>query len=71
MTRIYCDKCDTEITETMELQEMYRIEHRGGYGSVFGDGNRLYIELCQQCLFDMLEREGLLNESTITTSDWL
>jgi hypothetical protein len=71
MTRVYCDKCKNEITETMELQEVYRIEHRGGYGSVFGDGNRVFIELCQQCLFDMLDEADLLNEDTITTNDWV
>ncbi len=50
----HCDKCKKEIMETMELQETYRIQFTGGYGSVFGDGASIECDLCQRCLKDMI-----------------
>ncbi len=70
MTKIYCDKCKKQLEDWIELGERYTINLQGGYGSVFGDGGRVYIELCQHCLYDILEREGLLNEQTATPPVW-
>jgi len=35
-----------------------------------GDGTRVYIELCQECLYDLLNNAGLLNERTIKETMW-
>lgn len=72
MTKIFCDKCNKELEfgDWVELQERHTIKFQGGYGSVFGDGSRVLIDLCQHCLKSMLEKEGLLHKGTVTEVDW-
>jgi len=52
-----CDNCKKMIStdDLFEIQEMHHIDFVGGYGSVFGDGNHIELDLCQQCLYNMLE----------------
>jgi antitoxin CcdA len=54
---VECDVChksfDTE-TDIFETQEFLYINFRGGYGSVFGDGNKVQCEICQHCLKELL-----------------
>lgn len=55
---ITCDRCKKEIkygakdnlTTWIELVEFQSINFEAGYGSVFGDGNRVECDLCQDCL---------------------
>ena len=70
MTKTFCDKCDKEITGMFDGGAKHVIAVRGGYASVFGDGTRVYIELCQECLYDLLNNAGLLNERTIKETMW-
>ncbi len=46
-----CDRCGrlSELGEA-EFQEFASIDLKAGYGSVFGDGNEVQIDLCQHCL---------------------
>ncbi|MDC8785988.1 hypothetical protein [Roseateles koreensis] len=46
-----CDRCDllAELGEA-EFQEFVSIDLKAGYGSIFGDGNDVQIDLCQHCL---------------------
>lgn len=49
-----CDCCKKEygldLKDIFERQEFVSFSFIGGYGSVFGDGDRMEIDLCQHCL---------------------
>jgi len=53
---ITCDVCKNTIPldDILELQEMVSIEFVGGYGSVFGDGEQVSIDMCQDCFKEIL-----------------
>lgn len=54
---LVCDRCGREALcddTDGEFHEFVSIESRAGYGSVFGAGNRVEIELCQHCIKDTL-----------------
>ena len=54
-TEIVCDRCGLRMPfNDVEWYESYRIEFTGGYGSIFGDGNRVECDLCQTCLHDLI-----------------
>ncbi len=53
--QIVCDRCGKEtVRNESEFHEMTSIDFKAGYGSVFGDGNRVEIDLCQHCLRETL-----------------
>jgi len=56
LVKITCDICKKEmpLDDFMEIQEMVCIEFVGGYGSVFGDGDRVILDMCQQCFKEKL-----------------
>lgn len=46
-----CNVCGLDfIKDEYEAQEAFSCTQTGGYGSVFGDGNTFYIDLCQHCM---------------------
>jgi len=49
--QIRCDRCGhlAELGE-VEFHEMASLDLKAGYGSIFGDGNDVQIDLCQHCL---------------------
>jgi hypothetical protein len=48
---ITCDRCKQSFAkDDVEWHECHSIEFVGGYYSVFGDGNTVSIDLCQQCV---------------------
>lgn len=49
--QIRCDRCGrlAELDE-VEFHEMASLDLKAGYGSIFGDGNDVQIDLCQHCL---------------------
>jgi len=51
---VTCNKCHKVITpaDWVDWQEYQTISFTGGYGSRFGDGVTIRIDLCQDCLFD-------------------
>jgi antitoxin CcdA len=54
-----CDKChkkfdDKNLDEIYEIQEFLHIRNVGGYGSVFGDGAEIELDLCQHCVKEVL-----------------
>ena len=51
---ITCDKCLKKIDHEMEMQEVFRLRHGGGYNSVFGDGVDVECDICQHCLKEMI-----------------
>lgn len=53
---IVCDVCGTEYDSEnyFETQEFTHIGFTGGYGSVFGDGDKYACDICQYCLKSLL-----------------
>ncbi len=52
-----CDVCRIEYSaeeQPFEFQEFAEISFRGGYGSVFGDGDDFELDICQHCLKEKL-----------------
>ena len=52
-----CDRCGRAMEEDSgdcEWQERLIISFRAGYGSIFGDGNFVEGDFCQQCIKDVL-----------------
>ena len=57
VSHIKCDICGREADiekDWMEFGEFVSIDTIGGYGSVFGDGNSVEIDICQHCLKEQL-----------------
>lgn len=52
---ISCDRCPrTDSVKGMEGQEFLRFSMGAGFGSVFGDGNLVSLDLCQHCVKEVL-----------------
>ena len=71
--QIRCDRCARLVDlDEAEFHEFVSIELKAGYGSIFGDGNDVQIDLCQHCLnsslgpwlrvMDAASRQELLEE---------
>ena len=54
-TAIECSKCGKKATPSdfIEWDEFISIHIEGGYGSVWGDGSDVNIDLCQSCAHSM------------------
>jgi hypothetical protein len=49
--QIRCDRCGKEVhREEPGFKQMTSIGFNAGYGSIFGDGNRVEVDLCEPCL---------------------
>ncbi len=60
---ITCDICgktytydtyDTEADNILEIQEFIHIKNNCGYGSIFGDGDTIELDMCQHCFKEKL-----------------
>lgn len=54
---LICDRCGREAEldgHDSEFHEFTSIQYRAGYGSIFGDGNLVAVDLCQHCVNDTL-----------------
>jgi hypothetical protein len=52
-----CDRCQRRMSPDdpdFGFQEKLSLAYRGGFGSIFGDGCMVSIDLCQQCVRDTL-----------------
>lgn len=50
---VVCDVCGKSFSmedDVFEVQEFVHIRLHGGYGSVFGDGDLVELDMCQHCL---------------------
>jgi hypothetical protein len=58
---VVCDKCKrrTIKDDYAEFQEYHHIHFTGGYGSIFGDGITVKVDLCQHCLYEMVKGLGI------------
>lgn len=51
---ITCDVCKKDYDDVFDTQEFLSYNDTCGYGSVFGDMNRIEIDICQHCVKDLL-----------------
>lgn len=51
-----CDRCQRRMTpdDDFNWHEKLSIAYRGGFGSIFGDGCDISVDLCQQCVKETL-----------------
>lgn len=56
ITALQCNRCNKMILpdDIIEWQEFISWELVGGYSSVWGDGSRVRIDLCQKCAYELL-----------------
>jgi hypothetical protein len=56
ISEIICNVCNKTIlpSDFIEWQEAQSISFRGGFGSVFGDGSIVSIDICQNCFNEKL-----------------
>lgn len=61
-----CDRCGREMeqdSDDFEWQERFILSFRAGYGSIFGDGNFVEGDFCQECI------KAVLGKSLRITDD--
>lgn len=57
---ITCDVCGktyidhVENSDILEIQEFIHIKNDCGYGSIFGDGDTVELDMCQHCFKEKL-----------------
>jgi hypothetical protein len=51
-----CDVCKTQIdaNDYFDFNEMVNVRFTGGYNSIFGDGAKVEIDICQICFKEKL-----------------
>jgi hypothetical protein len=51
-----CDRCGKRVMENdfAEWQEFFHWHNKCGYYSVWGDGNVVEVDLCQNCMHELL-----------------
>lgn len=55
LTEWTCSICGVDfLSDEMEAQEAFSFSKTGGYSSIFGDMNEIYIDLCQHCFKEKL-----------------
>lgn len=50
MEILQCDICKKSYKEKLEKDEFLRINKYCGYDSIFSDGTKLELDICQYCL---------------------
>ena len=51
---ITCDVCGREYADIMETQEFVIVDTIGGYSSIFTDGGKIQLDMCQHCFKEKL-----------------
>jgi hypothetical protein len=55
LVELTCSVCGRDLmADEMERQEAFHFSQVGGYGSIFGDGAEVYIDICQHCFKERL-----------------
>ena len=56
LVSLTCDICGKEYSynsgNVINIQEFHHIYFTGGYGSKFGDGTNVRIDICDSCLYE-------------------
>jgi len=50
-----CNRCKVkyDANDFVEMQEMLNWQYVSGYGSVWGDGTKVEVTLCQHCTLEL------------------
>lgn len=59
-----CSRCKNKYYDDIhpfEMQEMLHWRNIGGFGSVWGDGNQVEVDLCQRCTLELFEPFATIN----------
>ena len=54
---VQCDVCGKEYKvngDDFEVQEFFHIRHTGGFTSIFGDEDRIQLDICQYCFKELV-----------------
>ena len=63
---VTCDVCKKKFNmaeDYMEIQEFVFIDLIGGYTSVFGDGAKIKLDMCQNCFKEHLGKYLVIDDS--------
>ncbi len=61
-----CDRCHLHAEkDDLEFHEFLSINRRVGFGSVFGDGKYVRLDLCQRCVKALLNTWLSISESDL------
>jgi len=55
---VICDICKKEFfapKDDMEIQEFIYIRNIGGFSSIFGDGEPINFDICQNCFYQFVK----------------
>ncbi len=55
LAAIECSRCEkvVECGDILEFQEVMSWSNTGGYGSIWGDGETVRVDLCQDCTYTL------------------
>ena len=68
-----CDRCQRRMTPDdpdLGFQEKLSIAYRSGFGSIFGDGCDISIDLCQQCVKETIGTWLRIASGDDFAADW-
>jgi hypothetical protein len=60
---VICDRCHGQLFDSVELGEVLHIRLRAGYGSEWGDGNVVELDLCDACAHSLLSPHARVSPS--------
>lgn len=60
---VICDRCHAQLFDSVELGEVLHIRLRAGYGSEWGDGNVVELDLCDACAHGLLSPHARVSPS--------
>lgn len=65
VTGVECSKCKQFIDaeDVMEFQEIMSCRTISGFGSVWGDGATVEVDLCQHCAYHLFKDFATVHES--------
>lgn len=46
---VVCDCCNAELRDDIDIHEVVHLRLHAGYGSAWGDGNTVDVDLCDAC----------------------
>lgn len=64
-----CDRCGYDGDDYIDYQEMFTWTHVGGYGSIWGDGSKITVILCQKCAYELFSPFAVIKEPTFGYTD--
>lgn len=51
---VECDSCKSKTDDPMEISNFHHINFSAGFGSIFGDMNKVEADICDLCFHDLI-----------------